>query len=111
MRPQVLSFIRQFISDKGYPPTVRDIQIGVRLVMVKERVGFYSWGETQMGRGRNTARGFLKEHPEIAQQIEEEISLHLRRNGDGARMVKGYGSTIEPADDLPLDEAAADGRV
>jgi len=34
---------------------------------------WYSYGETKMGQGRENARNFLKENPDIAREIEDKV--------------------------------------
>ncbi|MBI4287153.1 MAG: recombinase RecA [Chloroflexi bacterium] len=47
--------------------------LGVELGIVKKSGAFYSFGETRLGQGRESAKEFLKAHPELATQIEKQI--------------------------------------
>jgi len=41
--------------------------------IVKKSGSFFSYGEERLGQGRNNAKGYLREHPEMAQEIEGKI--------------------------------------
>jgi len=38
----------------------------------------YAWGDTKLGRGMESARAFLKENPEIAESIKQEVLIKLK---------------------------------
>ena len=41
--------------------------------MIDKRGSYYSYGETRLGQGRENARTYLKEHPEIAWELETAL--------------------------------------
>ncbi|CAI8045860.1 Protein RecA [Geodia barretti] len=41
--------------------------------VIKKQGTFYSYGETRLGQGRERTKAFLREHPEIAEEIEARI--------------------------------------
>lgn len=49
------------------------VDIGAATWVVKKSGAFYSYGDTKLGQGREKAKEFLKENPEIANEIEEVI--------------------------------------
>ncbi len=49
------------------------LDIAVEMGVVEKRGSFYSYGETRLGQGRENAKSFLRENPEIAQQVEEQV--------------------------------------
>jgi recombination protein RecA len=49
------------------------LDIGVDTGLIEKRGAFYSYGETRLGQGRENAKGYLKDNPELAQALEEEI--------------------------------------
>jgi len=53
------------------------IDIGVNLEVVKKAGAFYSYGDTKLGQGKEKAKTFLKENPELAAEIEEVIKNSL----------------------------------
>ena len=49
------------------------LDLGVERGMVQKSGAYFSFGDERLGQGRNAARAFLKEHPEIADQLEARI--------------------------------------
>ena len=49
------------------------LELGGTLGVVKKSGAFYSYGETRLGQGRENAKEFLAQHPEIASSIESRI--------------------------------------
>lgn len=49
------------------------IDLGTALGIVKKSGAFYTYGETRLGQGREAAKDFLRQHPEVAQEIEKHI--------------------------------------
>ena len=55
---------------------------GLELEVISKSGAYLSYGETSLGQGRENARAFLDEHPELAEEIEAEVR---RRAGLGDR--------------------------
>ena len=49
------------------------IDIGVAMGVVKKAGAFFTYGETKLGQGRENAKDYLRQYPEIALQLEREI--------------------------------------
>jgi recombination protein RecA len=49
------------------------IDLAVNDGIVKKSGAFYSYGETRLGQGRENAKEFLSQHPDIAQTIEARV--------------------------------------
>ena len=49
------------------------IDYGVKLDIIDKSGAWFSYGATKLGQGRENAKQFLKENPEIAQEIENKI--------------------------------------
>ncbi|MDX6554889.1 MAG: recombination protein RecA [Miltoncostaeaceae bacterium] len=49
------------------------IDLGVEKGMVQKSGAYFSFGDERLGQGRNAARGFLKEHVDVADRIEAAI--------------------------------------
>ncbi len=49
------------------------IDLGVTIGMVEKAGSWYSYGDQRIGQGKENARKFLLEHPEIATEIERKI--------------------------------------
>ncbi len=51
------------------------LDMGTTQGIIKKAGTWYSYGEERVGQGRENAKAFLKEHPEIAREIEQKIKL------------------------------------
>ncbi len=49
------------------------IDLGVALGIVKRAGAFFSYGDIRLGQGRENAKQYLSEHPELGQEIEQQI--------------------------------------
>jgi len=49
------------------------VDLGVEKGLVKKAGAFFSYGDIRLGQGKESAKKFLKENKELAQQIEQEI--------------------------------------
>lgn len=54
------------------------VDLGVQLEIIDKRGAFFSYGEQRLGQGRENSKAFLKEHPDMASEIEAKI----RQNAD-----------------------------
>src|SRR3569623_1282991 len=60
------------------------VDLGVQAGLVDKSGAWYSYNGTRIGQGKDNARTYLKEHPAVAREIEEQIrakSLTLRPAG------------------------------
>ena len=53
------------------------IDLGVDCELVKKAGAFFSYGDTRLGQGRESAKQFLIQNPELAQEIEEKIKASV----------------------------------
>ena len=49
------------------------LDIGVTSGIIKKLGAFFNYGETKLGQGRENAKDYLTQHPEVASQLEREI--------------------------------------
>ena len=49
------------------------LDLGVERGMVQKSGAYFSFGEERLGHGRHAARAFLKEHADLAAQLESRI--------------------------------------
>ena len=52
------------------------LDLGAQLNLVNKSGSWYSYGETRLGQGRENAKQYLKEHPEIIREIENLARAH-----------------------------------
>jgi recombination protein RecA len=85
------------LYDEGISKEGELIDIGVEEGFVQKAGAWYSYGDDRIGQGKDNARLYLKEHPEAANEIEENI-----------RKVKGVIQGEENVDpdgaDTPTEE-------
>ncbi|MBI4096188.1 MAG: recombinase RecA [Candidatus Levybacteria bacterium] len=61
------------------------VDVGVEMGVIEKSGAFYRFGEMMLGQGKEATKIFLKEKPEIAKKIVDEI---LKRNKAGATPVE-----------------------
>ncbi|HYH57901.1 MAG TPA: recombinase RecA [Thermoleophilaceae bacterium] len=49
------------------------LDLGLEHNLVQKSGSFFSYGEERIGQGRNNAKGYLREHPEVAKDLETKI--------------------------------------
>ena len=49
------------------------VDLAVKLDIIQKSGSWFSMGETRVGQGRDAVKTFLKENPDLAQEIEEQI--------------------------------------
>ena len=59
------------------------LDFGVEHDLVQKSGSFFSYGKTRLGQGRNNAKQFLAENPEIASELEGKIRAALGIGGEG----------------------------
>src|SRR5881398_1538812 len=57
----------------GVPWEGTVLDLGLEHDIVQKSGSFFSYGEERLGQGRNNVKAYLREHPEIAQAIEEKV--------------------------------------
>jgi len=60
------------------------IDFGIEHDLIKKSGAFFSYGDTRLGQGRNNAKQFLTENPDIAAEIESKIRAALGLDGEPA---------------------------
>ncbi|PRX38095.1 recombination protein RecA [Meinhardsimonia xiamenensis] len=58
---------------EGISKTGELLDLGVKAGVVEKSGAWYSYGDERIGQGRENAKQFLKEHPEMAAEIEDKI--------------------------------------
>ena len=79
------------------------LDLGVKLDLVQKSGSWYSMGETRIGQGRDAAKQYLKENPEIAEKLEADIRANFDKLMTGQQRVaaKAAGRAVDvSADDF-----------
>jgi recombination protein RecA len=64
--------------DHGISKEGNLLDIGLELGLLTKAGAFFSYGDTRLGQGRESAKQYLKANPELAQEIEERIRTSAR---------------------------------
>jgi recombination protein RecA len=59
--------------DHGISKEGNILDIGLELGLLTKAGAFFSYGDTRLGQGRESAKGYLRDNPALAQEIEEKI--------------------------------------
>jgi len=59
------------------------LDLGVEMGVVEKRGSFYTYGEAKIGQGRENAKQYLKENPDVS----EEIDLAVRQKAGGLAFI------------------------
>ena len=74
------------------------LDLGAQLNLVNKSGSWYSYGETRLGQGRENAKLYLKDNPEIANEIEAKAREHYG--------MKPLDALAAPENFVPVDTAA-----
>ena len=74
------------------------IDLGVKAGIVEKSGAWFSYDSTRLGQGRENAKTFLREHPEVAAKIESQI-----RQNSGLLADQILDQVDPSADDLDVD--------
>jgi recombination protein RecA len=86
--------------NEGISKTGDLIDIGTQLGLIVKRGAFFSFQDTRIGQGRENAKQFLKDHPEITEPLEAAV-----------REKAMAGATVVEASSSPEEEEAADAET
>ncbi|HUQ00797.1 MAG TPA: recombinase RecA [Aeromicrobium sp.] len=71
------------------------IDVGVDAGLIRKAGAWYTYEGDQLGQGKENARQFLKDNPDLADELEAKIKAHL-------------GVGVQPAEEQPADEPEED---
>ena len=79
------------------------IDLGVKLDLVQKSGSWYSMGETRIGQGRDSAKQYLRDNPEVAEKLESDIrrDFHKLMSNQSRIAAKAAGRAVDvSADDF-----------
>jgi len=59
------------------------LDLGVEMELISKRGSFYSYGDLRLGQGRENAKGYLRENPDLAQELEMGIRTSAGLDPEG----------------------------
>jgi recombination protein RecA len=90
---------------EGISHTGEIIDMGVNLDIVDKAGAWYSYNGERIGQGKDNVRNFLKENPDMADEIEEQIRAKLLPSKEA--IAKAAASELEGGDDILEEEVEA----
>jgi recombination protein RecA len=78
------------------------LDVGVDLGLVKKSGAWYTYDGEQLGQGRENAKVFLVEHPEVMVEISERIRSQLGIGTSSTPTPAPADDVMTPADDEPI---------
>ena len=82
------------------------LDLGVKLGIVQKSGAWFNYGDMRLGQGRDNAKQFLKEHPEVSDEIEKIV----RANADRL-LAAGKKGTVKPLDPSEIVKPVAAGEA
>ena len=79
------------------------VDLGVKLDLLQKSGSWYSMGETRIGQGRDAARQYLRDNPEIADRLEAQVRANFDKLMTGQQKVaaRAAGRAVDvSADDF-----------
>ena len=59
--------------DHGISREGNILDIGIEMGVIAKAGAFFSYGDTRLGQGRESAKGYLRDNPDLTNEIEEKI--------------------------------------
>ena len=82
---------------EGIARTGELVDLGVKLDLVQKSGSWFSMGETRIGQGRDAAKNYLKENPEVAEKLEADIrkDFHKLMSNQARIAAKAAGRAVD----------------
>ncbi len=64
--------------DEGISKSGNLIDVGTEMAIIKKAGAHFSFGETRIGLGRENAKEFLRQNPQVAEELERQIRANAR---------------------------------
>ena len=114
--PPFRTCVVDMMYGEGISRTGEILDFAVDMDLIKKSGSFYSYNGERIGQGRDNARQFLMEHPEIFDDLDSQIRAQLLQNPPA--IIQDSSADTDAAtdadeDDIDLDdlEEATDGKT
>ena len=74
------------------------IDLGVKIGLIEKSGAWYSCGGARIGQGKDNARAWLKDNPELARDLEDKIRTHFLSRPDAVPAIEPSGNDAETSD-------------
>lgn len=78
------------------------LDLAADIEVVKKSGAWYAYNGEKIGQGRENAKSYLMEHPEVLAELEKKVRAHFQLDGEGKE---------EAAEDLKLSKKAGDAKA
>jgi recombination protein RecA len=96
--PPFKEAVFDILYGEGISRTSEVIDLGAKYGFIDKSGAWYSYNGTRIGQGKENARQYLKEHPDIAQTIEKQIREKVL-----VQPLPSYPAAAAEDDELPPD--------
>ncbi|KKU07491.1 MAG: Protein RecA [Candidatus Magasanikbacteria bacterium GW2011_GWA2_45_39] len=76
------------------------LDVGVAEQIINKSGNSYAYGEIKLGVGRETAKMFLREHPELVQEVRERIFEEVRKK-ENPEILEASGASKNADEEVP----------
>ncbi len=87
------------------------VDMGVKFSLVQKAGAWFSMGETRLGQGRDAAKQFFRDNPDIAAQVEAQIKEKLSEKPEPKGKAAPPAAAKAPVPAAKKEKAAAKGGV
>lgn len=92
------------IYGQGINQTGELVDMAADIDVIHKAGSWYSYGEERIGQGRESAKTFLEENPDIYAEVERKVRVHYGLEASDETEVRDEVEVAETTE-LPLDEA------
>ncbi|MBQ5972640.1 MAG: recombinase RecA [Oscillospiraceae bacterium] len=82
---------------EGISRTSELIDMGVKFNLVQKSGSWFNLGETRLGQGKDNAKKYLLENPDVAQKLEEDIRAAMQSARSGGNAKAAAAPAAKPA--------------
>ena len=76
------------------------IDVATEMGIIKKSGTWFSYGETRLGQGREKARDFIMENPEMMAEIDAKVRAKIEADKEALDAVDVIGGSSSVAEDL-----------
>jgi recombination protein RecA len=87
------------------------LDVAVEQDVVRKSGAWYTYDDDQLGQGRENAKRFLRENPEVAMQLQARVLAAVGLNGDRPRAVEETADDEEPEAEMVGSIERVDGTA
>lgn len=89
---------------KGISQTGELVDMAAEIDVIKKAGSWYSYGDERIGQGRENAKQFLENHPEIRQEIDTKVRAHYQIDDEGSKANDAESLEEDLVTELPLTD-------